>query len=139
GDLKRGLGAATSPDGSAWTKVSVSGANGGALFGLGNPAAFDNGGQRDPSALYDAGTYYVYFSGLDSGGTGSIGYASAPENAGTKQPNNGSWSARSQLLAGDGSGFDANAVTHPSVIKDGANYVMYYTGLDSCGSARIGR
>jgi len=138
-DFKPRLGEATSADGTAWTKVSVSGANGGALFGLGNPAAFDNGGQRDPSPLHDAGTYYVYFTGLDSGGSGSIGYASTPEDAGTKQPNNASWSARSQLLAGDGSGFDASAVAHPSVIKDGTDYVMYYTGLDSGGTAKIGR
>src|SRR5439155_1235238 len=138
-DFKPRLGEATSADGTAWTKVPVSGANGGALFGLGNPAAFDNGGQRDPSPLDDAGAYYVYFTGLGSGGTGSIGYASTPEDAVTKQPNNGSWSARSQLLAGDGTGFDASAVAHPSVIKDGANYIMYYTGLDSGGTAKIGR
>jgi predicted GH43/DUF377 family glycosyl hydrolase len=138
-DFKPRLGEATSADGTAWTKVSVSGANGGALFGLGNPAAFDNGGQRDPSPLYDAATYYVYFTGLDSGSTASIGYASTPEDGVTKQPNNGSWSARSQLLAGDGSGFDASAVAHPSVIKDGATFVMYYTGVDSGGTARIGR
>ncbi|HMJ01228.1 MAG TPA: hypothetical protein VK488_15455 [Gaiellaceae bacterium] len=138
-DFKPRLGEATSADGTAWTKVSVSGPNGGALFGLGNPNAFDNAGQRDPSPLYDANTYYVYFTGLDSGGTDSIGYASAPEDAVTKQPNNGSWSARSQLLTGDGSGFDASAVAHPSVIKDGATYVMYYTGVDSGGIERIGR
>src|SRR5207247_1639720 len=138
-DFKPRLGEATSPDGTAWTKVSVSGPNGGALFGLGNGGAFDNGGARDPSPLYDAGTYYVYFTGLDSGGTAAVGYASAPEDAGTKQPDNTSWSARSQLLAGDGSGFDASAVAHPSVIKDGATYVMYYTGVDSGGAAKIGR
>jgi predicted GH43/DUF377 family glycosyl hydrolase len=138
-DFKPRLGEVNSADGSAWTKVSVSGANGGALFALGNPAAFDNGGERDPAPLDDAGTYYVYFTGLSSGGTASIGYASTPEDAVTKQPNNGSWSARSQLLAGDGSGFDASAVSHPSVFKDGATYVMYYTGLDSGGTTRIGR
>jgi len=138
-DFKPRLGEATSADGTTWTKVSVSGANGGALFALGNPAAFDNGGQRDPSALYDASTYYVYFTGLDSGGTGSIGFASTPEDGVTKQPNNGSWSARNQLLGGDGSGFDADEVAHPSVIKDGASYVMYYTGVGSAGTAKIGR
>jgi len=57
----------------------------------------------------------------------------------TKLPNNASWSARSQLLDGDGSGFDASEVAHPSVIKDGASYVMYYAGLDSGGTAKIGR
>ena len=42
-------------------------------------------------------------------------------------------------MAGDGSGFDASGVAHPSVIKDGATYVMYYVGLDSGGNAKIGR
>ena len=109
------------------------------LFGLGNPAAFDNGGQRDPNALYDAATFHLFFTGLNSAGTRSIGYASTPENGTTKQPDNSSWSSRSQLLAGDGSGLDATAVAHPAVIKDGATYVMYYTGLDSSGAAKIGR
>ncbi|HEY3051474.1 MAG TPA: hypothetical protein VGJ40_07075 [Gaiellaceae bacterium] len=138
-DFKPRLGEATSTDGSGWAKAPVSAPNGGALFGLGNPAAFDNGGQRDPSVIDDSATYHLFFTGLSSGGTRSIGYASTPEDAATKQPDNASWSARSQLLAGDGSGFDASGVAHPSVIKDGATYVMYYAGLDSSGGAKIGR
>ena len=138
-DFKPRLGEATSDDGTAWTKVPVSAPDGGALFGLGNQAAFDNGGQRDPSVLDDSGTYHLFFTGLSSGGTPSIGRASTPEDAATKLPDNSSWSSRSQLLAGDGSGFDANGVAHPSVVQDGATYVMYFTGLDANGVARIGR
>jgi predicted GH43/DUF377 family glycosyl hydrolase len=138
-DFKPRLGEATSDDGSAWTKVSVSAPDGGALFGLGSQAAFDNGGQRDPSVLDDSGTYHLFFTGLSSGGTQSIGYAWTPEDAVTKLPDNTSWSARNQVLAGDGSGFDASGVAHPSVIKDSATYVMYYAGLDSSGVAKIGR
>ena len=138
-DFKPRLGEATSTDGSAWTKVPVSAPDGGALFGLGNPASFDNGGQRDPGVLYDAATYHLFFTGLSSSGTRSIGYASTPEDGVTKQPNNASWSARNQVLNADGSGFDASGVAHPSVIKDGATYVMYYAGLDSSGTAKIGR
>jgi predicted GH43/DUF377 family glycosyl hydrolase len=138
-DFKPRLGEVTSADGTTWTKVPVSAPNGGALFGLGNPASFDNGGQRDPAVLYDTGTFDLYFTGLDSGATASIGFASTPEVGATKQPDNSAWSARSQLLDGDGSGFDADAVAHPSVLKDGATYVMYYTGLGSGGTAKIGR
>jgi len=136
-DFKPRLGLATSTDGSAWTKVSVSAPNGGALFGLGNPAAFDNGGERDPSVLYDAGTYDLFFTGVSSGGTRTIGLASTPEDGTTKQPSN-TWSARNQVLA-TGSGWDAGGVSHPSAIKDGSNYVLYYTGTDSGGVAKIGR
>ncbi|HEU4943467.1 MAG TPA: hypothetical protein VFT18_09385, partial [Gaiellaceae bacterium] len=138
-DFKPRLGEATSADGTAWAKVSVSAPNGGALFPLGNPASFDNGGQRDPNVLSDSGTFQLYFTGLDSSGVRSIGSASTPEDGGSKLPDNASWSARNQLLSGDGSGFDATAVAHPSVIKDGATYVMYYTGLDANGSSKIGR
>jgi len=138
-DFKPRLGEATSADGSAWTKVPVSAPDGGALFSLGNQAAFDNGGERDPSVVDDSGTYNLFFTGLSSGGTRSIGYASTPEDAATKLPDNSAWSSRNQVLAGDGSGFDAAGVGHPSVIKDGATYVMYYAGLDSNGTARIGR
>jgi predicted GH43/DUF377 family glycosyl hydrolase len=136
-DFKPRLGLATSTDGSVWTKVSVSAPNGGALFGLGNPAAFDNGGDRDPSVLYDAGTYDLYFTGISSGGTRTIGFASSAEDGATKQPSN-TWSARTQVL-GTGSGWDAGGVSHPSVIKDGTNYVLYYTGTDAGGAAKIGR
>ena len=138
-DFKPRLGEATSADGSAWTKVPVSAPDGGALFGLGNQAAFDNGGQRDPSVLDDAGTYHLFFTGLSSGGTRSIGYASTPEDAATKLPDNSAWSTRSQVLVRRRIRFDASGVAHPSVIKDGATYVMYYAGLDSNGAAKIGR
>jgi predicted GH43/DUF377 family glycosyl hydrolase len=128
------LGEATSPDGSTWTKVPVSGANGGALFGLGNPASFDNGGHRDPSVLFDSGTYDLYFTGLDSGGSQSIGFASTPALAGTNQPDNTAWSkATTPVLS---TGYDGSHVSHPSVIKDGT-YVMYYTDLSATPS--IGR
>ena len=137
------LGEATSTDGSTWTKVPVS-TEGGAVLKLptgGNPAiAFEKGGHRDPGVLYDAGTYDLYFTALDVNGAQSIGFASTLELPGTKLPNNASWSEpATQLLAGDGSGFDADGVSHPSVIKDGATYAMYYSGTDSGGTSRIGR
>lgn len=129
------LGEATSPDGSTWTKVPVSAADGGALFGLGKAAAFDNGGDRDPSVLFDSGTYDLYFTGLDSGGNQSIGFSSTPALAGTNQPDNASWpKTATQVLS---TGFDGSPVSHPSVIKDGATYVMYYTDLSATPS--IGR
>jgi predicted GH43/DUF377 family glycosyl hydrolase len=138
-DFKPRLGQATSANGTSWTKVAVSAPNGGALFGLGNPASFDNGGQRDPSVLYDSGAYDLYFTGIDSGGAKTIGFASSPQDATTKQPTN-AWLARSQILSTGSSGqFDAAGVAHPSVIKDGATYVMYYTGTDSGGTSKIGR
>jgi predicted GH43/DUF377 family glycosyl hydrolase len=140
-DFKPRLGEATSPDGSTWTKVPVP-ANtndGGALLPLPNGNVFNKGGERDPSVLYDSGTYDLYFTGVDSGGGQSIGFASTAALAGTNQPDNTSWSGTTQLLAPSGSGFQSSGVSHPSVIKDGATYVMYYTGTDSSGATSIGR
>ncbi len=138
-DFKARLGHATSADGSTWTKVPGTEPSG-ALIPLGGGAAFDNGGQRDPSVLYESGAYHLYFTGLDSGAVASIGYSTTTEDAGTKQPVASGWTnpPNTALLAGDGSGFDANAVGHPSVIKDGATYVMYYTGTTG-GVSKIGR
>ncbi|HEX6228932.1 MAG TPA: hypothetical protein VFZ41_05655 [Solirubrobacterales bacterium] len=142
-DFKPRLGEATSPDGSTWTKVPVSEAAGDALFPLGNGAAFDKDGQRDPSVLYEqnggggADDYFLYFTGLKEG-IQSIGLATAPEQLGTVLPDNESWSARSQILAPDGGGFDASGVSHPSIIED-TDYVLYYTGTASGGATAIGR
>jgi predicted GH43/DUF377 family glycosyl hydrolase len=138
-DFTPRLGEATSADGSSWTKVPVSAPNGGALFGLGNPAAFDHAGQRDPSVLYDSGTYDLYFTGIDSGGTASIGFASASEDVSTKQPDNSTWSTRTQLLGNGSSGaFDSAGTSHPSALKDGAgSYLLYYAGTNGTVS-RIG-
>jgi predicted GH43/DUF377 family glycosyl hydrolase len=138
-DFKARLGHATSADGSTWTK-SAGVEPGGALLPLGGGAAFDSGGQRDPSVLYESGAYHLYFTGLDSGAVGSIGYSTTTEDTGTKQPVASGWTnpPNTALLAGDGSGFDASAVAHPSVMKDASTYVMYYTGTAS-GVSKIGR
>jgi predicted GH43/DUF377 family glycosyl hydrolase len=133
------LGEATSPDGSTWTKVPVAPApDGGAVLPLPNGNVFNKGGERDPSVLYDSGDYNLYFTALDSGGAQSIGYSTTAALAGTNQPDNTSWSAAKQVLAGGGATFDSSGVSHPSVIKDGANYVMYFTGTNS-GTTSIGR
>jgi predicted GH43/DUF377 family glycosyl hydrolase len=137
-DFKPRLGEATSSDGSAWAKVAGP-AEGGAVLALPNGNVFDKGGQRDPSVLHDSSAYDLYFTALDNGGTRSIGFASTDEVAGTLLPNNANWASKAQVLTAGGSAFDASAVSHPSVIKDGASYVMYYTGTDSGGISKIGR
>lgn len=135
------IGEATSADAFAWTKVSGSG-TGGAMFNLGPAApaasAKDNKGALEPSVLLDGSTYDLYYTGIDPGDVRSAVLRTSPQDATTKQPTN-AWSAiGTQVVAGDGSGFDASGVSHPSVIKDGATYVMHYTGRSS-GVPEIGR
>jgi predicted GH43/DUF377 family glycosyl hydrolase len=134
-DFKPRIGEATS-SGSTWTKVPVTAnaSDGGAVLPLPNGSKFNTGGERDPSVLLDSGAYDLYFTALDSGGAQSIGYATTTA-AGDGSPNNGSWSGTAtQVLT---TGFDGSSVSHPSVIKDGTTYVMYYTDLSATPS--IGR
>jgi predicted GH43/DUF377 family glycosyl hydrolase len=139
-DFKSRIGGATSADGAAWNKFSDGAQSGGSLLPLGNaPANFDLGGQRDPSVLYDASApspYRLYFTAINSSGVLSFGTSTTTEDS-DKQPVNASWTTPSKLTFA-GSGFSASGVSHPSVIKDGATYRMYFTGTDSGGATSIG-
>ena len=134
------IGEATSADAAVWTKVTGT-ATGGAMFDLGPAAppasAKNNQGALEPSVLLDGSTYNLYYTGIDPDGARSILRRTSPQDVTTKQPTN-VWSAYSQVVAGDGSGFDADGVSHPSVIKDASIYVMHYTGVSS-GTPEIGR
>ena len=132
-DFKPRLGEATSSDGSTWTKVPVASGDGGSVLALPNGNVFNKGGERDPSILDDSGTYDLYFAALDSSGTSSIGVSST-SSLGSNQPDNTKWSSAAQVLS---TGFDGSPVSHPSVIKDGSSFVMYYT--DMSGTPAIGR
>jgi predicted GH43/DUF377 family glycosyl hydrolase len=127
------LGEATSPDATTWSKIG----GGSPLFALGN--GFDAGGDRDPSVLLAGSSYDLFFTGLSSSGTQSIGLSTSTADGTTKLPT--TWAAQSQLLAASGSGFDASGVSHPSVVNTGAGgtpFSMYYTATDSSGNQTIG-
>ena len=141
-DFKPRLGLATSADGADWAKVAGVPADS-SLFALGG--GFDQNGQRDPSALHDensgAGSddWFLFFTGLGASGD-SIGRASAPQDAVTKQPDLTAWSARAQALAPSGAGFDSGAVSHPSIVKDSAGtFILFYGATDGSGVRSIGR
>lgn len=138
------LGLVTSPDGGTWTKVTGT-QPGASLLPLGSANQFDQHGQRDPSLLYavngDTGAtkdYHLYFTGLEDG-VASIGYSGAAET-GSFLPDNTTWSnpGLNALFTGGAGTFDDGGVSDPYVVKDGANYVMYYTGTSGAVS-KIGR
>lgn len=139
-DFKWRIGAAYSPDGAAWTRFGDGAQTGGSLLPLGNtPANFDLGGQRDPNVMYDSAAgspYRLYFTALTTGGAMSIGTSATTQDL-NKQPVNSSWATPTRVLVA-GAGFDSGGVAHPSVIKDGATYRMYYTAIDSGGASTIG-
>ena len=99
---------------------SPAAADGGAVLASATRARSTRAASAIPRVLYDSGTYDLYFTGLGSGGTESIGFASTPEISATKQPDNASWSAR-QRRCSHAPASTAAAVSHPSVIKDGAD------------------
>lgn len=138
-DFLARIGEATSADAAVWTKVTGT-ATGGAIFDLGPAAppasAKDHQGALEPSVLLD-GSYHLYYTGIDPNDVLSVLLRTSPQDGTTKQPTN-VWSASTQVVPGDGSGFDASGVSHPSVINDSSTYVMHYTGLSS-GAPEIGR
>ncbi|MGK2878594.1 MAG: hypothetical protein ACSLFF_08475 [Solirubrobacterales bacterium] len=139
-DFTSRIGGATSPDGSVWTKFSDGAQSGGSLLPIGNsPANFDLGGQRDPSVLYDSAApspYRLYFTAVNTSGVTTFGTSTTTEDV-NKQPVNASWTTPTGLTFVV-SGFNSGGVSHPSVIKDGVTYRMYFTGTDSGGAKTIG-
>jgi predicted GH43/DUF377 family glycosyl hydrolase len=124
-DFTPRIGYAASDDGSTWAKGA------GALLTLGSSGQFDGGGQRDPGLLHDGSNYELYFTGLSSSGARTIGHASTGSDPST------GWTSKSQQTI-TLSGFDASGVAHPSVLHDGAAYVMWLTGYSGTTPA-IGR
>jgi len=117
-DFTPRLGEATSTDGSAWTKTVAS------LLPIGSGGQFDAAGQRDPDIVHDGAGYELYFTALSSGGAQTIGHSSTGADPAT------GWSDPSSATITAGSGFDGTGVAHPSVLKDGATYHLWYTGFN---------
>ena len=130
-----------------WSKVAGTQTDK-SLLALGNNAAFDHNGQRDPSLLYSQNAnggvndYHLYFTGISSGGATAIGYAAAQEDGITLLPS--TWSkTNTAMFSGDGSGFDSASVSDPYVVRDpngtdAGKYVLYYVGSNGTTS-EIGR
>lgn len=79
-----------------------------------------------PSVLHDGARFLMWY------GSGSIDLAESQDGV--------SWAMvkQSVLSVGEAGAFDSMTLLYPSVIPDGAGYVMYYTGFDGQGFA-IGR
>lgn len=134
-DLQWRIGLATSADGSAWTKVDGTGDAGRkAVFGLGGAGAFDASSAAAPSAvsLDASGTQLaMLYEGTTPAGARAIGAATSTIDS------LGSWRRAGQVFAADGTGFDAAAVAHPSVVRAGGATRMFYAGYDGA-TWRIG-
>ncbi len=135
-DLKDRIGRATSTDGLDWSKITGPDTSTAVL----TPSAsgFDSDGVEWPSLVKDdtAGVTHMWFEGRQITGTNpieygyAIGYATA-----TVSSSGAGWRKYSgnPVMAGDGSGFDATYVGHPSVVWDAGagKFKMWYAGYQS--------
>ncbi len=120
------IGYATSGNGTSWNKTATPVLTGG--------AGFEAEGVGSPSVILDGATWKMWYTGKSSGGPfgiGSlaIGYATSPHDG--TAADGVSWiksGSNPVLTAGAPGSWESRGVGTPSVIKDGAQYKMWYTG-----------
>ena len=117
------IGYATSTDGIDWTK----GNNGKPVLDLGPVNKFDGGGVATPSVIKDGGLYKMWYGGMISYSNSlfQIGYATSADGITWTRGNSG----EPVLSFGKTTGFDADGLFGPSVMKDGQTYRMWYIGI----------
>jgi predicted GH43/DUF377 family glycosyl hydrolase len=110
-----GIGYATSPDGTTWTKSGTAAV----LPNLG----YDwDSTPYHPSVIYDGKVYHMWYSGCDySGSTCQEGYATSPDGA--------TWTRRQAVIPmGTTGDFDDESTDHAAVLQAGNTLKMYYSG-----------
>jgi uncharacterized repeat protein (TIGR01451 family) len=100
------------------------------VLSVGGSGAWDGVEVWEPSVLKDGSTYKMWYFGYD-GSTSRIGYATSSD--GVTWNKSGSNPVLSSTAPWEGS-----RVIAPTVIKDGSQYKMWYTGIDSSWVSRIG-
>ena len=117
----------TSADGISWNTISAP------IFDAGGEGEFDEKGQADPSVIYDGiNDWKMWFDAWDGSDIWrSLGYATSTDGI--------NWSKYGAVLDKGTSGeWDDYKIHHPSVVKEGSTYYMYYGGHRSGQSYRIG-
>lgn len=140
------VGLATSADGVHFARVAGDQA-GGAILDNGPPGAFDSQLTYRPFVLKDGATWRMWFNGSDHAfncpaGEAAldrrIGYAESADGVRwTKAPYDGPGPGGSVLPLGPPGAIDAQQVGYVWVIKDGAEYKMYYSANDASNTWRV--
>jgi predicted GH43/DUF377 family glycosyl hydrolase len=95
--------------------------------------AWDSQVVSAPSVVFVDGTYYLFYLGSGPGNIGAIGYATSSDGVSFEKH------VGNPILAGDGSGFDADYVGFPAVLVEEGTWIIYYLGQASGGQMQIGR
>ena len=116
------IGAATSPDGLAWTRVQS-----GPVLPPGGPGDWDEIHTIDPVVILDGATFKLWYSSYDSNSIRRIGYATSPDGI--------NWTkyASNPVFEPDPGQWDDGAVGNHAVLFDGSQYHMWYSSNGRIG------
>jgi hypothetical protein len=139
------IGLATSTDGQSFTRVTGS-ETGGAILDNGASGTFDSYLTYRPFVLHDGAVWRMWFNGSTEPfncPTGTlalnrrIGYAESGDGAHWTKIYDGPGPGGSVLPLGDAGSIDAQQVGYVWVIKDSAEYKMYYSANDAGNFWRV--
>lgn len=139
------IGLAQSSDGLSWTRVPGSEA-GGAILDIGAAGHFDDYLSYRPFVLKDGSVYRMWYNGSTKpfncpAGTLAdnrrIGYAESSDGLHFTRSYDGDGPGGSVLPLGADGAIDAQQVGYVWVIKDGAEYKMYYSANDATNYWRV--
>lgn len=139
------IGLAQSSDGLNWTRVPGTG-TGGAILDIGTPGHFDDYLSYRPFVLKDGSLYRMWFNGSTKPfncPTGTladnrrIGYAESTDGVHFTRFYDGDGPDGSVLPLGATGAIDAQQVGYVWVLKDGAEYKMFYSANDASNSWRV--
>ena len=125
------IGYATSPDGINWARNSTP------ILTPGDPGNFDAGAVGTPSVIFEDSIFKMWYAGSITNPPNQIriGYATSPDGINWTRGNNGD----PVLDLGSPGEWNDFWVTHPTVVKDGQMYKMWYSGSRlQVGTERIG-
>lgn len=118
--------AATSADGVSWTKHGV-------VLDVGPAGSQDSASVAYPFVLYDQGRFYLWYTGLTS--------FSPPDNSAIMLATSSDglqWTKQGTVLAPGAAGsLDSYNTFTAGVVRDGATWVMVYTGQDANATSQL--
>jgi hypothetical protein len=118
---------------------------GGAIVDLGAPGTFDSYLAYRPFVLKDGATWRMWYNGSvqpfrcpQNANDRRVGYATSTDGLHWDKHYDGAGPDGSVLPLGDPGSFDAQQVGYVWVVKNGADYWMYYSAADAFANWRVG-